>query len=388
MQESLQSFAVELGVQMAACLLEDDVIKLCGNKSERLLGRANYRHGTQPGYVILGGQKVAIHRPRVRAVDGGEVGLEVYEQLQRADAMPAAALAKMVRGVSCRDYAAVVETARAGFAVKKSSVSRNFVEASAEQLAEFDERRFDGLTFAAIFIDGVAFAGEVMVVALGVDGAGHKHVLGLRQGETENAEVVTSLLVDLRERGIATDAPTLFCLDGAKALAAAVKRVFGSKAVVQRCQIHKIRNVEGHLSKKHQQEARQRMRRAYSQTKVEDARSELQDTIAWLHTINRDAARSLEEGLEETLTVIKLGLFDHLKRIFSSTNAIESMFSRVRDLTRRVKRWRGGDMRHRWCVAGLLRAESGFRRIKGHQDLPLLLEALNQHVLENTANSL
>lgn len=169
MHESLTSLAVEIGTQVACCLLEDDVVKLCGAKSERVLNRVNSRHGTQPGYIILGGQKVAVRRPRVRSIDGVEVPLEVYENLQAEGAMPAAALAKMVRGVSCRDYADVVDTARAGFGVKKSSVSRNFVEATREQVA--------------------AFAGEMMVVALGVSDDGSKHVLGLVRGETENAEI-------------------------------------------------------------------------------------------------------------------------------------------------------------------------------------------------------
>ncbi|MEI6538252.1 MAG: transposase, partial [Planctomycetota bacterium] len=164
MNESMQGFAVELGVQMAVCLLQDNVLTLCGAKSERVLNRTVSRHGSQEGYVILGGQKVAIRRPRVRSAEGEECELDVYSKLQSEHAMPHAALTRMVRGVSCRDYAAVVETARAGFGVKKSSVSKHFIKASSKQLAEFDERRFDNLTFAAIFIDGVNFGGEMLVV--------------------------------------------------------------------------------------------------------------------------------------------------------------------------------------------------------------------------------
>lgn len=383
MQESLTSFAVEVGVQVASCLLEDDVVKLCGAKSERVLNRANNRHGSQPGYVVLGGQKVAIRRPRVRSVEGREVDLDVYEKLQAEGAMSASALAKMVRGVSCRDYEDVVETARAGFGVKKSSVSRHFVEATREQVEEFAERRFDDTTFAAVFIDGIAFAGEMMVVALGVAENGSKQVMGLVRGETENAKIVTSLLTNLRERGLDTNQPTLFCLDGSKALAAAVKKVFGVNAIIQRCQVHKTRNVESHVAKKHQPEVRRRMNEAYAQVHHADAKRLLQDTVAWLKTINPDAAASLKEGLEETLTVISLGLEGDLKRFFSTTNAIESMFGRVRDVTRRVKRYRGGDMRHRWCVTGLLRAEHGFHRIRGYKDLPKLLQALQREFLDN-----
>ena len=387
MHESLTSFAVEMGTQVAACLLEDDVVKLCGPKSERVLNRVNSRHGSQPGYVILGGQKVAIRRPRVRSIDGSEVPLEVYAKLQNKDAMPQAALAKMVRGVSCRDYEDVVDTARAGFGVKKSSVSRNFVQATTEQLQAFSERRFEETTFCAVFIDGIAFSGEMMVVALGVADDGSKHVLGLVRGETENAQIVTSLLTKLRDRGLNTTAPMLFCLDGSKALASAVKTVFGTNAVIQRCQAHKIRNVESHVAKKHQPEVRRRLNEAYSQVHYADAKRLLLDTVAWLRTINPDAAASLEEGLEETLTVIRLGLEGDLKRFFSTTNAIESMFGRVRDVTRRVKRYRDGDMRHRWCVTGLLRAEQGFRKMRGYRDLPKLIGGLKNHVLDNLITS-
>ncbi len=383
MHESLRGFAVEMGVQVAARLLEDDVLKLCGKKNSRDPTREKSRHGSQPGYVILGGQKVAIRRPRVRSIGGVEVDLDVYASLQSADAMPDAALMRMLRGVSCRDYEAVVETARAGFGVKKSSVSKNFVQASSEQLKEFDQRRFDNTTFAAVFIDGVSFGGEVMVVALGVNEDGSKHVLGLRQGETENAQVVSDLLCELRDRGVDTTRPTLFCLDGAKALKAAVQKVFGDNAVIQRCQFHKTRNVESYLSKTHQREVRRRLNDAYAQTHYDDAKRMLDETIEWLRPINRDAASSLKEGLEETLTVIRLGLTADLRRFFRSTNAIESMFSRVRQITRRVKRWQGGDMRHRWCVAGILRAEDGFRKVRGSRDIPQLMEAVETLVLDN-----
>lgn len=382
MHESLTSLAVEIGTQVACCLLEEDVVRLCGAKSERVLNRVNSRHGSQPGYIILGGQKVAIRRPRVRSVEGDELPLDVYRNLQAEGAMPAAALAKMVRGVSCRDYADVVDTARAGFGVKKSSVSRNFVEATREQVAAFAERRFDETTFAAVFVDGIAFAGEMMVVALGVSDDGSKHVMGLVRGETENAEIVTSLLTNLRDRGLKTSQPTLFCLDGSKALASAVKKVFGNNAVIQRCQVHKTHNVESHVAAKHQPEVRRRMNEAYAQVHHADAKRLLLDTVTWLNTINPDAAASLREGLDETITVIRLGLEGELKRFFATTNAIESMFGRVREITRRVKRYRDGDMRHRWCVTGLLRAEQGFRRIRGYKDIPKLMDALRNDVLD------
>jgi transposase-like protein len=387
MHESLTSLAVEIGTQVACSLLEEDVVKLCGAKSERVLKRANSRHGSQPGYVILGGQKVAVRRPRVRSIDGQEVSLEVYESLQAEGAMPAAALAKMVRGVSCRDYADVVDTARAGFGVKKSSVSRNFVEATRAQVEAFAERRFDETTFAAVFVDGIAFSGEMLVVALGISEDGSKRVMGLVRGETENTEIVTSLLTNLRGRGLKTSQPTLFCLDGSKALASAVKKVFGDKAVIQRCQVHKTHNVESHVASKHRPDVRRRMNEAYAQVHHADAKRLLLDTVAWLRTVNPDAAASLEEGLEETITVIRLGLEGELKRFFATTNAIESMFGRVREVTRRVKRYRDGDMRHRWCVTGLLRAEQGFRRIRGYKEMTKLIDALRNDVLDKQTHT-
>jgi putative transposase len=387
MHESLTSLAVEIGTQVACCLLEEDVVKLCGAKSERVLNRVNSRHGSQLGYVILGGQKVAVRRPRVRSADGEKVPLQVYENLPSEGAMPAAALAKMVRGVSCRDYADVVDTARAGFGVKKSSVSRNFVEATREQVAAFAERRFDETTFAAVFVDGIAFAGEMMVVALGVSDDGSKRVLGLVRGETENAEIVASLLTNLRDRGLKTSQPTLFCLDGSKALASAVKKVFGDNAVIQRCQVHKIHNVESHVANKHQPEVQRRLNEAYAQVHHADAKRLLLNTVAWLQTINPDAAASLKEGLDETITVIRLGLQGELKRFFATTNAIESMFGRVREVTRRVKRYRDGDMRHRWCITGLLRAEHGFQRIRGCKDMPKLIDALRTDVRDKQTHT-
>lgn len=233
MLESLTSFAVEIGIQVATCLLEDEVVKLCGAKSERVRNRANSRHGRQPGYIILGGRNIAVRRPRVRSIDGEEVSLAVYEKLQDEGAMPAAALAGVVRGVSRRDYADVVDTACAGFGVKKSSVSRDFVEATRAQVEAFTERRFEETTFASVFFDGIAFAGEKMVVALGVSDNGAKHVLGVVRGETENTEVVASLLTNLRDRGLNTTQPTMFCVDGSKALASAAREIFGDNAEIQ-----------------------------------------------------------------------------------------------------------------------------------------------------------
>jgi transposase-like protein len=317
----------------------------------------------------------------VRSADGrGEAHLERYALLQSPEAMPQAALAHLVNGVSTRRYEQVVQLARQGFGVKKSSVSRGFVRASAVEFERLAERRFDDERFAVLFIDAQPYAGEMMVVALGITTSGKKRLLGLRQGATENATVVTCLLEELRERGVRTDVPTLFVLDEAKALVAAVVRVWGKFAVIQRCQVHKRRNVEAHLPDKHHEQLRDRLNAAYHETNVTQALALLRATVKWLRRISPTAARSLEEGLEETLTVVRLGVPELLRRTLSTTNPIESAQSVAESVTRRVKRWRDGHMRQRWCAAGLLDAESRFNRVKGYKHLPQLLAALDRRL--------
>lgn len=379
-RESLACFATEMGLKIAECLLEDEVTRRCGARHERPPERSQTRHGHQSGFVTIAGQKVSVVKPRVRRIDGGEVALDNYAVLQSADAMPEAALRRMVHGVSCRRYEQVVDLAREGFGVKKSSVSRGFVRASANQVQQLAERRFDDERFAVIFIDGQPYAGEMMVVALGITVSGEKHLLGVRQGATENAAVCTALLADLRDRGVSTTVATLFVLDGAKALRAAVSRVWGRFAVVQRCQVHKRRNVEAHLAKKHHDELRRQLNLAYHETDDDRARKSLGTTVQWLRRLNPDAAASLEEGLEETLTVVRLKIPELLRKTLATTNPIESTFSVAESVTRRVKHWRDGDMRHRWCVAGLLDAESRFRRVKGYRHIPSLIRALELEI--------
>jgi transposase-like protein len=326
---------------------------------------------------MLAGQKLPIERPRVRgAASGGEVPLETYTRLQSPDAMPQAVLRRMVRGVSTREYEHVVDMARDGFGVARSSVSRGFVRASATDVKALAERRFEGECLAVVMIDGVEYAGETMVVALGITTDGTKRVLGLRQGATENADVCAALLEDLRERGLDTGCPTLFVLDGAKALHAAVTRVWGKNAVIQRCQVHKRRNLKAHVPEKHWPELERRLSEAYHETDYATAKASLEGTARWLDRLNADAAASLREGLEETLTVVRLGVPVALRRTLATTNPIESALSVTRRVTARVTRWRDGDMRRRWCVAGLLRAEEKFRRVKGYRAMPTLARAL------------
>lgn len=378
-RETLSSFAVEMGLKVAQCLLADEVTQRCGERHERVANRSETRYGQQRGFITIAGQKVAIDKPRVRSTAGrGEVELERYQLLQSPEALPQAALDHLVNGVSTRRYERVVQLARAGFGVKKSSVSRSFVRATAAEVAKLAERRFDDERFAVIYLDAQPYAGEMMVVALGITVLGEKRLLGLRQGATENATVVTSLLEELRERGVRTDVPTLFVLDGAKALQAAVMRVWGKLAVIQRCQVHKLRNVKAHLPEKHHEELNTRLQAAYQEKHATQARTLLLTTVKWLRTISPAAAASLTEGLDETLTVVRLGVPELLRKTLATTNPIESAFSVAESVTRRVKRWRDGNMRERWCVAGLLDAERRFNRIKGYKHMPQLITALER----------
>ena len=378
-RDTLSSFAVEMGLKVAQCLLEDEVTQRCGARQERLPERQETRFGHQPGYITIAGQKVSLAKPRVRSTHGrGEADLERYRLLQSPSALPQAALDHLVNGVSTRRYERVVQLARQGFGVKKSSVSRGFVRASAAEVERLAERRFDHERFAVIFVDAQPYAGEMLVVALGITTSGEKRLLGLRQGATENATVVTALLEELRERGVRTDVPTLFVLDGAKALHAAVIRVWGKFAVIQRCQVHKRRNVEAHLPEEHHEELGQRLSAAYHETNATQALTLLRATVKWLRRISPAAAARLEEGLEETLTVVRLGVPELLRKTLATTNPIESAFSVAESVTRRVTRWRDGDMRERWCVAGLLDAERRFNRVKGHKHLTQLLTALDR----------
>jgi transposase-like protein len=249
-------------------------------------------------------------------------------------------------------------------------------------MREFLERSLSGFNLCAIFIDGIEFKGEHLIVALGIDRTGHKQILGLWQGATENAAICGNLLEDLQRRGLDTGKDYLFVLDGSKALRSAVTRMFGKDAEVQRCQQHKRRNVKAHLSPEHQTTIDARIRAAYNMVNYEDAKKSLELTVRYLERLNPSAARSLAEGLEETLTVHRLRVDGLLRKTLASTNPIESCFSITRTITGRVKRWRKGDMVQRWAVTALLRAESKFRRVKGYKEIPQLLAVLHNKSID------
>jgi transposase-like protein len=356
--------------------------RIAGPKnSKNPLRTANW-WGSDLRPVYYEGQQVIMERPRVRGKDNKEIPLATYEAFRDPQGMKKAVLKNMILGISSRNYEEAVSGFLKGHGIKKSSVSRHFVKATAEQMREFLERDLTGLDLVAIFIDGIEFKGHLLVVAMGLDRAGRKHVLGLGQGATENAEVCKSLLEDMSRRGLNTGKEYLFVLDGSKALRSAVARVFGSEALVQRCQAHKRRNVLKHLPEEHQGAVDARISAAYKMADYDEAKKSLDLTVRYLERLNPDAAASLKEGLEETLTIHKLGITGLLRKTLSTTNPLESCFSVTRTITGRVKRWRGGDMAQRWAAAALLRAEKKFRRVKGYKELPKLAAVLRQKSLD------
>lgn len=374
--------AQETGILLMLAAMNSECVRIAGPKhSKNPLRTANW-WGRDLRPVYYDKQEVIIDRPRLRGKAKKEIPLATYEAFRDPQGMRESVLKNMILGISSRDYEEAVSGFLKGYGIKKSSVSRHFVKATAEQMRGFLERDLAGLDLVAIFIDGIEFKGHLLIVAMGIGKDGRKHILGLCQGATENAEVCKSLLEDMDRRGLNTRKDYLFVLDGAKALRSAVVRMFGEKALVQRCQQHKRRNVLKHLPEKHQNAIDARISAAYKMTDYSEARKSLDLTVRYLENLNPDAASSLKEGLEETLTVHKLGVTGLLRKTLATTNPLESCFSGVRTTTGRVKRWRGGDMAQRWAVAALLRAEKKFKRVKGYREIPKLAAVLQQKSLD------
>ena len=365
------------GLKIIRAVIEDEVTRRVGPRHRPEAESGCVRWGQQPGYVVFGGQKVAVERPRVRTREGQEVELDSYARLQHDGRRQRAVREGIVAGLTSRNYHRAVQSVLEGYGIEKSSVSREFVAASAAQLKKLCEKKLGGLDLVAILVDGIHLGKQVLVVALGIENTGKKHVLGLWQGATENTAVVKDLLEDLVARGLSTERRYLFVIDGAKALRAAIERVFGARAEVQRCQLHKRRNVAEYLPKNAQGDYDRRIRNAYAMTNYAEAKAELEKIFRQLERVNPSAARSLEEGMEETLTVHRLGVGELLRRSLATTNPIESCLSTVERVARNVKRWHGGDQPLRWTATGLLEAERKFRRVKGYRELALLHRKLN-----------
>jgi putative transposase len=382
-REGLLALAVSAGLQVMDVLMAESVTALAGPKGRHDPERRVVRHGSDDGSVVLGGRRVPVRRPRVRAVDGsGAVPVPAYELFSASDLLDRMAMERMLAKLSARRYRHGLEPVGAGVeatakSTSRSAVSRRFVRATERAVAELMGADLSGLDLVAVMIDGVHFAGHCCVVALGIDLEGRKHPLALEEGDTENATVVKDLLAGLRDRGVDTVRPMLFVLDGAKALHAAVRAVF-DRPVIQRCQLHKIRNVEAKLPPRVAATVTAKMRAAYRADNALTAESELRAFATELRKAHPGAAGSLLEGLDETLTVIRLGVPPTLRSTLRSTNAIESMIEICRDHSRNVKRWRDGEMVVRWCAAGMLEAAKQFRRVKGHLHLRALRVALDK----------
>jgi putative transposase len=388
MREGLLALAVGAGLQVMTALMESDVTALAGPKGKHDAGRLAVRHGHEAGSVTLGGRRVPVQRPRVRAADGsGELPVPAYELFSSTEVLGRLAMEKMLAGLSSRRYGPVglepvgeqvTATARS---TSKSAVSRKFVAQTETALADLLSADLSQLDLVALMVDGVHFADTCCVVALGIDLQGNKIPLALVEGATENATLVTELLVGLRERGLDVTRPILACLDGAKALRRAVTDVFDAP-VIQRCQLHKIRNVRDKLPQRLRPGVERRMRAAYHADSALAAEALLNALARELDKTHPSAAASLREGLDETLTVLRLGVPPTLARTLRSTNAIESMISICRTKSGNVKRWRDGQMALRWCAAGMVEAGKQFRRVNGHLHLPALRAALEREVRE------
>lgn len=382
-REGLLALAVSAGLQVMDALMAESVTALAGPKGRHDPNRAAVRHGDDDGSVVLGGRRVPVRRPRVRSADGErELAVPAYEVFSSTDLLERMAMERMLGKLSSRRYRVGLEPVGADVeasakSTSKSAVSRRFVRATERAVAELMDADLSQLDLVAVMIDGVHFAGHCCVVALGIDIDGVKHPLALEEGDTENATVVKDLLAGLRDRGLDTSRPMLFVLDGAKALHSAVKSVF-DVPVIQRCQLHKIRNVEAKLPKQLAKTVTAKMRAAYHSDNALTAEADLRALAAELKKPHPGAAGSLLEGLEETLTVVRLGLPPMLRSTLRSTNAIESMIEICRDHSSNVKRWRDGDMAVRWCAAGMLEAATQFRRVKGHLHLRDLRTKLDE----------
>ncbi len=381
MQEGLLALAVGAGLQVMAALMEGDVAALAGPKGKHDSERVAVRHGQERGSVTLGGRRVPVARPRVRAADGsGELPVATYELFNSTEIMGRIAMERMLAGLSTRRYGVGLEPVgeqveQTATGTSKSAVSRRFVAMTETALTELLAADLSGLDLVALMIDGVHFAESCCVVALGIGIDGTKHPLALVEGSTENATLATELLVGLRERGLDMNRPILAVLDGSKALRRAVLDVF-DHPVIARCQIHKRRNVTDKLPVKMRGTVDSKMRDAYHADSALAAEVMLSALAAELDKTHPSAAASLREGMAETLTVLRLGVPPTLARTLRSTNAIESMISICRDHSSNVKRWRDGNMALRWCAAGMIEAASQFRRVNGHMHLPALRAAL------------
>jgi transposase-like protein len=377
-RQNLYEFVVQEGMKALDAMLEQDRDVVCGPKHSKRGDHEAVRWGSTDGRLVMGGRRVVVRRPRARK-NGNEVTLPTWGQFADEDPLDRRTMDQMVLGVSTRNYDRSVEELPdelGPHGASKSAASRRFVAATEENLQEWLGRDLSALRLVAIMIDGIEVGEQTIVVALGIDEQGEKHALGLWQGATENSTVCEGLVNDLVERGLDPQLSYLFVIDGSKALRKAVREIFGRRAIVQRCQEHKLRNVLSYLPKSLQPSVGKRMRDAYRSSSKATARKRLQNLVAQLNQDHPDAAESLREGLDETITLKDWNLPDWLERTFSTTNPIENLNGAIRRVTRNVKRWRDGSMIRRWVATAILEAQRGFRRVRGCGGMPALVRAI------------
>ena len=366
-------------------LVEDEVESLVGPMWSRKGDSPLRRGGSTQARVFLEGEPVHMKRARVRdVVSGTEHPLQTVAALSSRDAFDEDVHRLVARGVTTRNYDAALGRISDGLGLKRSAVSKAFQRAAQKDLDGMNHRPLGDVTYAAVYIDGVGFGDTTCIVAMGLSSDGTKQILGVLDGASENSTVVIDLLDSLEERGLTLTSRALFVLDGGKALRKAVKAKFGQRALVQRCHVHKIRNVLAYLPPSKHAEARRRLLVAWGMEQYEDAKVELGRVLTWLRTISSSAAESLDEAFAETLTVHALGVGGMLRRSLATTNPIESAFDTVRQISRRVKRWRDSAMAMRWAGTGLVTAQSQFRRVKGYKQMSTFIAALEGQDLQAT----
>ena len=383
-REGLLALSVGVGLGVLAELMEEEVTEVVGPRGRHDPGRSAVRHGRDQGEVTLGGRRVAVERPRVRATDGsGEVPVGVYQHFAGRDVLEQVVLERVLASVSMRRYQSTNEpvgsdVTRQERSTSKSAVSRVFIERTRTALGELMARRLDDVRLAVLMLDGIDLKERTHIVCLGITTQGVKIPLGLWEGSTENATIATALLADLVERGLDPEQGILFVLDGGKALRKAVRSVFGEAALVQRCIRHTERNVTDHLPERDRPAVRRRLRAAWALDDHAQAQRRLETLAGELELTHPGAGASLREGLDETITVQHLRVTGSLKRTLSSTNPVESMIEIVRKTQRNVKRWQHGDMALRWTAAGMSQAERQFRKIAGYKHLAPLVARIER----------
>jgi len=374
---------VNAGKAVLTAMMEQERAAVCGAKGVPKPMRSAYRGGHTRSQVTLAGQRIAIARPRARHIQTGEISLPSFQWATHRDPLDTATIAAIAAGVSTRRYGTTLDPLPAGEsagAVSKSAVSRRFVALSSERLEQWLASRLDHVRLPVVMIDGIHFKDRVVLVALGFDTDARKHVLGIREGSTENTRVVRSLISDLIERGLDADTPRLWIIDGGKALRRAITQVFGAGALVHRCQEHKRRNVIDHLPEHLHASVGRALKDAWHSKDAALAKRQLERLANSLAKAHPGAAASLREGLAETLTLTTLGIGGALYRTFRTTNPIENLNGLIAHYTRNVKRWRGGEMVLRWIATALHEASGGFRAVRGFRDMKRLVAALDEHV--------